>query len=75
MFLSAPIDVLPFEAGDAEIAGQLRAELERAGAPIGPFDLLIAAQALRREATLITANTNEFARVPGLMRQDWSTAE
>jgi tRNA(fMet)-specific endonuclease VapC len=40
--------------------------------PIGPYDLLIAAQALQRRATLVTANVSEFARVTGLGWQDWS---
>ncbi len=53
-------------------AGNLRAALETAGRPIGPYDLLIAAQALRNGATLLTANVSEFARVPGLVWQDWT---
>jgi tRNA(fMet)-specific endonuclease VapC len=52
-------------------AGDLRATLEAAGTPIGPYDLLIAAQALRAGATLVTAKVSEFARVPGLQWQDW----
>jgi tRNA(fMet)-specific endonuclease VapC len=70
--LTAPIAVLSFEPGDAEEAGDIRAALERAGTPIGPYDVLIAAQARRRGATLVTANTREFARVPGLQIEDWS---
>ena len=66
--------VLPFGEGDAAIAGDLRAALERPRAPIGPYDLLIAAQALRTSATLATANELEFARVPGLVWQDWTVA-
>jgi tRNA(fMet)-specific endonuclease VapC len=72
VFLQAPIEVLPFEPEDAEEAGKLRAELQRAGRPIGPYDLLIAAQARRRGATLVTANTGEFSRVPGLITDDWA---
>lgn len=53
-------------------AGDLRAALEMAGTPIAPYDLLIAAQALRRGTTLVTANVAEFARVPGLLWQDWT---
>ena len=53
-------------------AGDLRAALEEAGIPIGPYDLLIAAQALRTGSTLVTANVSEFARVPSLLRQDWT---
>ena len=66
------IDVAPFAQEDAAIAGDLRATLEAAGTPIGPYDLLIAAQALRTGTTLVTANVSEFARVPGLVWQDWT---
>ncbi len=51
---------------------KLRATLEAAGTPIGPYDLLIAAQAFRTGATLVTANLSEFARVRGLAWQDWT---
>jgi tRNA(fMet)-specific endonuclease VapC len=74
VFLSGDIRILPFEDEDAVIAGDLRATLETAGTPIGPYDLLIAAQALRSGATLATANVSEFARVPDLAWEDW-TAE
>src|SRR5258708_5045669 len=56
----------------AEEEGDIRAALERAGMPIGPYDVLIAAQARRRSALLVTANTSEFARVPGLKLKDWA---
>jgi tRNA(fMet)-specific endonuclease VapC len=72
-FLDLGIDVLPFEADDAAHAGDIRAELERKGTPIGHYDYLIAAQARRRGATLVTANGREFARVPGLIVTDWMT--
>lgn len=72
VFLSGRIDVVAFDAEDAAAAGDLRATLEAAGAPIGPYDMLIAAQALRSGATLVTANVAEFARVHGLAWQDWS---
>jgi len=72
VFLSGNIGVTPFDEEDAVAAGELRAVLERAGTPIGPYDLLIAAQAVRSGATLVTANTSEFARVPGLVWQDWT---
>jgi tRNA(fMet)-specific endonuclease VapC len=71
-FLSGGIEVVPFGEEDAQTAGDLRATLEAAGTPIGPYDLLIAAQALRSGATLVTANVAEFARVPGLDWQDWT---
>src|SRR5215471_12372212 len=66
IFLSGNLDVIPFDEEDALAAGDLRATLEAAGTPIGPYDLLIAAQGLRSGATLVTANVSEFARVPGL---------
>jgi tRNA(fMet)-specific endonuclease VapC len=72
VFLSGNVNVVPFDEEDAVAAGDLRAALEAAGTPIGPYDLLIAAQALRVRATLVTANVSEFARVPGLLRQDWT---
>jgi len=74
VFLSGNIDVARFDEDDAVTAGDLRAALETAGTPIGPYDLLVAAQALRSGATLVTANVSEFARVRGLDWQDW-TAE
>ena len=73
-FLSSPITVLDFAAEDASDAGEIRAALERAGTPIGSYDILIAAQARRRSALLVTANTGEFRRVPGLRIENWTTA-
>jgi tRNA(fMet)-specific endonuclease VapC len=72
IFLSGEIGVLSFEAEDAAIAGELRANLESAGTPIGPFDLLIAAQAIRHEMTLVTANLAEFRRISGLAWENWA---
>lgn len=71
-FLAAPIQVLSFESEDGREAGEIRAALERLGTPIGPYDLLIAAQARRRGATLVTANAREFKRVPRLKTEDWT---
>lgn len=70
MFL-APFDILQFETEDAIAAGKLRGYLEKKGTPIGPYDVQIAAQGLRRELTLITHNTGEFSRVPNLNWEDW----
>jgi tRNA(fMet)-specific endonuclease VapC len=72
-FLTLDVAQWPFEPEDAEEAGDIRATLERAGTPIGPYDVLIAAQARRRGATLVTANEREFTRVPGLKTEDWAT--
>jgi tRNA(fMet)-specific endonuclease VapC len=72
VFLSGGVAVNAFSEEDAMTAGDLRAILEAAGTPIGPYDVLIAAQALRSNATLVTANVSEFARVPRLQWQDWT---
>ena len=71
-FLAPGIEVLDFDAEDAAEAGDIRAALELQGAPIGPYDILIAAQARRRSAALVTLNRREFERVPGLIVADWS---
>jgi tRNA(fMet)-specific endonuclease VapC len=71
-FLSLNFEQLPFEAADAREAGEIRQALERAGTPIGPYDVLIAAQARRHGAVLVTANAREFTRVAGLRCEDWS---
>jgi tRNA(fMet)-specific endonuclease VapC len=74
VFLQLPIAVLPFEQEDAEEAGDIRAQLERAGTLIGPYDILIAGQARRRGALLVTSNASEFRRVPGLRTEDWAAS-
>lgn len=71
-FLAPGIVVLPFESEDAAHAGDIRAHLESKGTPIGPYDCLIAAQARRRGAALVTLNVREFSRVPGLIVMDWA---
>lgn len=71
-FLASWINLLPFDPEDARSAGELRAELESIGRPIGQYDLLIAGQALRHRLTLVTANTREFGRVKNLTCEDWS---
>jgi len=65
------IRLLEFDEDDARVAAQLRLQLTRAGTPIGSYDLLIAAQALRHGLTLVTANTREFSRVPDLRWENW----
>jgi tRNA(fMet)-specific endonuclease VapC len=49
----------------------VRATLEQAGTPIGPLDMMIAGTALASQATLVTHNTKEFARIDGLRLEDW----
>ncbi|MBC7312062.1 MAG: type II toxin-antitoxin system VapC family toxin [Rhizobium sp.] len=65
--------VLEFDHEDARRAGMLRAELAGAGTPIGPYDVLIAGQALSRDMTLVTRNLREFRRVPDLRLEDWES--
>jgi tRNA(fMet)-specific endonuclease VapC len=69
--LFEPFVCLPFDDRAADAYGSVRADLERAGRPIGPNDLLIAATALAHDLTLVTHNMSEFGRVPGLRVDDW----
>lgn len=62
---------LPFDQAAGREAEKLRAQLESAGEMIGPYDILLAAQALAAGLTLVTANIHEFRRVPGLTLQNW----
>lgn len=73
-FLTSKIEIVTFDEDDASVAGEVRAALRQAGIPIGLYDILIAGQALRHGATLVTANTREFSRVEGLKVEDWSGA-
>jgi tRNA(fMet)-specific endonuclease VapC len=68
--LTSVVEVLPFGEEEAVAAASIRAGLERAGEPIGPYDVLIAGTALHR-GTLITHNVREFGRVKGLLLEDW----
>ncbi|NTV10422.1 MAG: type II toxin-antitoxin system VapC family toxin [Zoogloea sp.] len=69
--LLRPMQLLAFDSECALHAARIRIDLEAAGAPIGPHDTLIAAMALRHQATLVTRNTREFSRVPGLRWLNW----
>lgn len=71
--LRAQFSSIPFDDRAAEEYGRLRAYLSTLGAPIGPNDLMIAAIALANSLTLVTHNTGEFSRVPGLNLEDWQT--
>ena len=71
-FLALPIEIAAFDAEDADHAGDIRGYLADRGQPIGPYDVLIAAQARRHDAVLVTGNRREFERVPGLMVTDWA---
>jgi tRNA(fMet)-specific endonuclease VapC len=72
IFLASGISVLSFDNEDARTAGEIRTLLAAKGMPIGPYDVLIAGQALRHSATLVTANARELRRVPGLKVVDWT---
>lgn len=65
------LKILPFDEGAAEEYGRVRAGLERAGTPIGPHDLLIAAHARSLGYTPVTMNRREFERVDGLVVESW----
>lgn len=71
-FSAGPLEWAPFDEDDAREAGAVRSALEAAGTPIGAYDVLLAAQARRRGAVLVTSNTDEFARVAGLTVEDWA---
>ena len=70
-FLRGPVSVFDFSAEEAAIAGELRYALQSKGTPIGSYDILIAAHAVRHDAILVTANVREFKRVPGLKIENW----
>ena len=73
MFLS-PFIILPFDTDDAVEAGRIRGELKQKGTPIGPYDVQIAGQGLAKKHTIVTHNTDEFTRIPGLRVEDWVQA-
>jgi tRNA(fMet)-specific endonuclease VapC len=69
--LIARLEVKPFDSPAAIHFGQIRATLAKVGAPIGPYDAIIAGHARALALVLVTNNENEFQRVPGLMRENW----
>ncbi len=69
--LAATFVCLPFDELAADRYGQIRAVLEAAGTPIGPYGTQVAAIALAANLTLVTHNTQEFARIPQLLLEDW----
>ena len=72
---AARLEVLPFEEKAAAHYGEIRADLERAGTPIGPYDLMIAGHARSQGLTLVTNNIREFERVGGLRTENWAGRE
>jgi tRNA(fMet)-specific endonuclease VapC len=69
--LLSRVNLVSFDQNAALAAGMIRAQLEQQGMPIGSLDVLIAGTAVALQATLVTRNVKEFARVPGLAIADW----
>ena len=67
------IEILPFSEADAKASAAIRASLKKKGNPIGPYDVLLAGCAMSRGLIMVTANVKEFARVDGLLVENWST--
>ncbi len=65
------VKVLPFGNEEARLAALIRAQLEKKGTPIGPYDVLIAATALANQGVLVTNNAKEFSRVSKLKIENW----
>ena len=70
--LLSNIEILNFDANAAESYGKIRADLEKQGTPIGPLDMMIAGHAKSLNYTVVTNNTKEFNRVPGLKIENWA---
>jgi tRNA(fMet)-specific endonuclease VapC len=69
-----PFEILDFDQMAALEYGQIRSSLEKKGRPIGPMDMLLAAQAKSRDLVLVTNNEKEFRRVDGLRVENWAAA-
>jgi tRNA(fMet)-specific endonuclease VapC len=67
----ARLDVLSFSPKAAAHYGQIRAELERLGTPVGSHDMLIGAHARAEGMTVVTNNSREFSRMPGIRIENW----
>ena len=67
--------ILPYDREAAVHTGRIRAALARVGTPIGPYDQMIAGHARSRGRPVVTANTGEFKRAPGISVEDWTTAD
>ena len=70
--LLSNIEIKDFDSRSAESYGKIRAQLEKAGTPIGPLDTMIAGHAMALGYTIVTNNTREFSRVDGLNLEDWT---
>jgi tRNA(fMet)-specific endonuclease VapC len=69
--LIQPMSLIPFDGEAAKRTADIRWHLEQSGKAIGPYDLMLAGQALSLGLILVTHNTKEFQRVPDLMLEDW----
>ena len=69
-FASA-FDIIEFNDNDAEVYGLIRADLEKKGQIIGPYDMQIAAQSISRDLILVTNNTSEFSRISNIKLENW----
>ena len=69
------LTILPYDREAAMHTGSIRAALARVGTPIGPYDQMIAGHARSRGLIVVTANTDEFKRVPGISVDDWTQAD
>jgi len=67
----APFTIIDFDDNDAEHFGKIRSKLKSEGQLIGPYDMLIAAQAISKKLILVTNNTGEFSRIDELKLEDW----
>lgn len=68
----ANYEIIPFDEMDAIYFGKLRAELASRSTPIGVYDAMIGAQGVARNLAVVTHNTKEFCRIPGLRVEDWT---
>jgi|ERR1039457_3128801 tRNA(fMet)-specific endonuclease VapC len=68
-----PLEIVSFDEEAALVYGEIRITLEKAGTPIGSMDMLIAAHAFSLRVSLVTNNTREFSRIPGLTIINWAT--
>jgi tRNA(fMet)-specific endonuclease VapC len=69
------LPILAYEREDATATAAIRAALTKRGTPIGPYDVMIAGTALRRGLIMVTSNGDEFARITGLIVEDWRSAD
>ncbi|TGK06646.1 type II toxin-antitoxin system VapC family toxin [Leptospira semungkisensis] len=65
------LNLLPYGSREAQISARIRFQLEKQGKPIGPFDLLIASQAIANDCILVTNNEKEFKRIKELKTENW----